>query len=144
MARKGLTGQLNMFDLFKSLDDIPMGEVEMVSLMPEPEVEPELTEEAKPKTEPMEEPKPDIRSEVTVKKNQKSQKQVAKADITKERPVMCRRYETGGKTIEIAYINYNKVRIVKDGEEPEIYEFDSSKEAVDYYVQRMQELEPEE
>ena len=61
MARKGLTGQLNMFDLFKSLDDIPMGEVEMVSLMPEPEVEPELTEEAKPKTEPMEEPKPDIR-----------------------------------------------------------------------------------
>ena len=79
-----------------------------------------------------------------MKKNQKSQKQVAKADITKERPVMCRSYETGGKTIEIAYINYNKVRIVKDGEEPEIYEFDSSKEAVDYYVQRMQELEPEE
>ena len=62
----------------------------------------------------------------------------------KEKPAMCRRYEIDGKEIEIAYINYNKVRITRVGEETELYIFDSSKEAVDYYVMRMQELEPEE
>jgi hypothetical protein len=57
---------------------------------------------------------------------------------------MCRRYVVDGDEVEIAYINYNKVRITKAGEEPTMYVFDSSKEAVDYYVKRMQELEPEE
>ena len=57
---------------------------------------------------------------------------------------MCRQYVIDGKKLEIAYINYNKVRITREGQEPELYEFDSSKDAVDYYVQKMQELEPDE
>lgn len=121
MARKSLTGQLNMFDLFKSLDNEPMGEVQMVSLMPEDEPAPEMKVEVQPQKKP----------------------RVKKAGKT-ERPVMCRQYVIDGNQVEIAYINYNKVRITRACEEPELYVFDSSKEAVDYYVQKMQELEPEE
>lgn len=141
MARKGLTGQLNMFDLFKSLDDIPMGEVQMVSLMPEPEEELASTEELKP----VEEPK-SIKGTKPVEKPVVEVLPVApvQIDLSKERPVMCRSYEINGQQIEIAYINYNKVRITRNGEEPQVYTFDSSKEAVDYYVLKMQELEPEE
>ena len=181
MARKGLTGQLNMFDLFKSLDNEPMGEVQMVSLMPEeepeveessaveaisevvesPEVMPELELEQVPEivqapeqvseyvSEPVPEseqdseskqvPEPESQKKIRVKKAEKSEK-----SEKSESPVMCRQYEIDGKQLEVAYMNYNKVRITREGEEPEIYVFDSSKEAVDYYVQRMQELEPEE
>ena len=57
---------------------------------------------------------------------------------------MCRQYVIDGRQLEIAYINYNKVRITREGQEPEVHVFESSKDAVDYYVQKMQELEPEE
>ena len=40
MARRGMTGQLNMFDLFQSLE--APGEVEMVSLVPDFDEEPEV------------------------------------------------------------------------------------------------------
>jgi hypothetical protein len=61
-----------------------------------------------------------------------------------DKPAMCRQYVIDGQQLEIAYINYNKVRITREGQEPEVHIFESSKEAVDYYVQKMQELEPEE
>ena len=131
MARKSLTGQLNMFDLFKSLDNEPMGEVQMVSLMPE-----DVPEET-PEPMPEDEPAPEMKVEVQPQKKPR----VKKAGKT-ERPVMCRQYVIDGNQVEIAYINYNIVRITRAGEEPELYMFDSSKEAVDYYVQKMQELEP--
>lgn len=183
MARKSLTGQLNMFDFFKNLEDSPMGEVQMVSLMPEefPEeeepvaaAEPEViqTKEEtstpevviKPKTKPVSK-KPrktkksepvqvesvqeaiaqeEVSKEVVVEEEVQAPKKPIQLELSKERPVMSRQYEIDGKQIEIAYINYNKVRILKSGEESEIWEFSSSKEAVDYYVQKMQELEPEE
>lgn len=174
MARKSLTGQLNMFDLLKGLDDAPMGEVEMVSLMPWEEPEPAPVEEPVPEpveepapveepvSEPVEEPALEEEPAPVVKKTRKPRtKKVSKeveeappkpptpifatqADISKDRPVMCRKYEIDGKQLEIAYINYNKVQITREGQEPELYVFESSKEAVDYYVQKMQELEPEE
>ena len=62
----------------------------------------------------------------------------------KDAAVMSRSYVVDGRTLEIAYMNYNKVRITREGEEPQLIEFISSKEAVDYYVQKMHELEPEE
>lgn len=186
MARKSMTGQLNMFDLWKELDDTPMGEVEMVSLMPwdepkaadeskaadEPEevVESEEVEvksvevenappveESPEEAEPLqvedipeeaEPPQPEgIPEEVEVsqmedKIDKKPRKREKK--VVKERPAMRRLYEVDGKQIEIAYINYNKVRITREGEAPEVKVFENSKDAVDYYVQKMQELEPEE
>ena len=189
MARKGLTGQLNMFDLFKSMEDIPMGEVQMVSLMPEdePEVmaepeevaEPEVVTEPEEVAEPLvvEEPETVVETQkieeiqksidspiVVVEETKKSRAPRNKSskveknveeipELVKERrivssgndkPAMCRQYVIDGQQLEIAYINYNKVRITREGQEPEIHIFESSKEAVDYYVQKMQELEPEE
>lgn len=174
MARKSMTGQLNMFDLWKDLDDTPMGEVEMVSLMPwdepkaadeskaadepeeiveseEVEVKSVEVENALPVEESPEEaepPQPEgIPEEVEVsqmedKIDKKPRKREKK--VVKEHPAMRRLYEVDGKQIEIAYINYNKVRITREGEAPEVKVFENSKDAVDYYVQKMQELEPEE
>ena len=97
------------------LYDTSIGDVEMVSLMPSIE-EPETVEE------------PEKRS-------------VLGDDAA---VVMSRSYEKAGEKIEIAYMNYNKVRIIKGNESPEIKEFSSSKEAVDFYVQEMQALEEDE
>ena len=55
MARKGLTGQLNMFDLLRSIEDVPMGDVQMVSLMPEDDVEEDIPEVVEEIPEPQEE-----------------------------------------------------------------------------------------
>lgn len=194
MARKGLAGQLNMFDLFKSMEDIPMGEVQMVSLMPEDEDEPQVeeipqvvdtpqVEETAPvveaeeskveiqvqkiektavkkettprkkakktvemipeKVEPVPEPEP-VKEESDEESFRPTVKVQRITSSGNDKPAMCRQYVIDGKQLEIAYINYNKVRITREGQEPELYEFDSSKDAVDYYVQRMQELEPDE
>ena len=232
MARKGLTGQLNMFDLLRSIEDVPMGDVQMVSLMPEDDVEEEIPEVVEEIPEPQEEiPEavkeaqvaddsevaitesiepgeqevreaqevqeeqevqevqvvqeaqevqevqetqdvPEVQASQEIQEIQVSEQKTESRKTEKlrnvskkqeialeekpqkvqtvaytsgnEKPAMCRKYEIDGKEIEIAYINYNKVRITKAGEKPELYIFDSSKEAVDYYVERMQELEPEE
>ena len=123
MARRTLTGQLNMFDFFSATDG---GEVEMVSLMPSFEEEPEVIPEPEPEQEEISEP------EVILEPVKMSQ------DV-----VMSRIYEIDGKRIEVAYINYNKVRVTKGNKTPMIHEFSSSKEAVDYYVGYMQQMEPD-
>ena len=167
MARKGLTGQLNMFDLFKSMENVPMGEVQMVSLMPEDEPE-ELeevphveevftTEEKIVKTPrkvvkskrvdvPREQERPREKGQPQEQELPREKEQPRKKEVVhqNDKPAMSRQYIIDGKDLEIAYINYNKVRITREGEEPEVYLFESSKEAVDFYVQKMQELEPEE
>lgn len=190
MARRGLTGQLNMFDFFRELEtNIPQdGELEMVSLMPSFEedeisvssVEHESVEES------MVEVEEKIRTEVmpsivmehktenkwieNENENKKVNKKSSKTEIGKksvshiqeienskepeenplpsvgldnphERPVMQRTYTTKQGIVEIAYMNYSKVRVCEPGKEAQIKEFASSKEAVDYYVEQMQKLE---
>ena len=61
--------------------------------------------------------------------------------ITEELPVMSRSYDTKEGTLQIAYLNYNKVSIQRDGKPAEIKVFESSKEAVDFYVEQMQTLQ---
>ena len=149
MARKGLTGQLNMFDLFKSMEDIPMGEVQMVSLMPEDEqeevvlAEPEIVEE-EPSVEEISVEEIPVEEILVEEKNYPVVKMPERIATENDKPAMCRQYMIDGKQVEIAYINYNKVRITKEGQKPEIHEFETSKDAVDYYVQKMHEFEPDE
>ncbi|MBR2046488.1 MAG: hypothetical protein IJ958_10210 [Agathobacter sp.] len=145
MARKSVVGQLNMFDLYAT----PLGDVEMVSLMPSLE-ESEQMEEA----EVDEAPKVDEASKVVEAPNVDEEPE--ETEVVEETPVVSRRlgddgsvvmsrsYEKAGEKIEIAYMNYNKVRIQKGEKEPEIKVFASSKEAVDFYVQEMQALEDDE
>ncbi len=178
MSKRGLTGQLNMFDLIKSMENLPMGEIEMVSLMPEDE-EPEVVQaKTLEQTEPVAQPEPEVQEETEVQgetreqtekkpraprksakkavqetivtetveeeKEEKIEKEEEKASYSVDKPSMCRTYETDTGNIEIAYINYNKVRITITGQEPQLYSFESSKDAVDFYVSKMHELEPEE
>ena len=145
MARRGLTGQLNMFDLFQSLEDGAPGEVEMVSLVPEYEEEPE--EEEVPTVIEISEVE-DIPKEEEIQEMEELPKmeepQVAEVVPVAEKVAMSRSYVIDGEKIEIAYINYNKVRITKGMDAPLIKEFASSKDAVDYYVEQMQEYEEDE
>ena len=113
MARRGLNGQLNMFDFFQNGEDGEVGEVEMVSLMPS------------------------FEDEVPKKKPRKVKKELS------QDAVMSRTYEVNGETIEVSYLNYNKVRVRKGTEEPKMHYFENSKDAVDFYVQYMQEIEHE-
>lgn len=133
MARRGLHGQLNMFDFFNSLDDSSIGDVEMVSLVPEYD-------------EPEEEEIPEVEEAPQVEELvEAATETVEKLDtVDTEKVAMSRRYKIDGVYIEIAYINYNKVRIIKGTEPAIIKEFASSKEAVDYYVEKMQEYEADE
>ena len=152
MARRGVNGQLNMFDFIKSLEVVPEGEVEMVSLMPvedgeytskkvepEPVVKAESTHREEVLQETVDKPKEPMVSSSVKKKT--TELEPVKVVVMPEAPVMSRSYEKDGVSIEIAYLKYNKVRIQRGTEEAEIKVFGSSKEAVDYYVEQMQELE---
>lgn len=161
MARRGMTGQLNMFDFFRELEtNIPQdGELEMVSLMPsfeedeipvssvksEPvaEVVVEVEEATKTEEGTKTEDIPEIISEYKSKKHtpKTAKRSTENIDKSHDHPVMQRTYTTKQGTVEIAYMNYSKVRVIKPGEEVQIREFASSKEAVDYYVEQMQKLE---
>ena len=112
-----------MFDFFSNMDEGEAGEVEMISFGPYFDDEPENESEDVGQPEVVEEP------------------QIQKS--SDEQVAMSRTYIIDGITYEIAYINYNKVRITRGDATPEIKVFDSSKEAVDYYVEQMQMFESE-
>lgn len=208
MARRGLNGQLNMFDFFRELEAAgpPDGEVEMVSLMPDFEeeeieieaalkivedsqsvaesetvMEPQSIAKSDNPTEPdqVEEKKSKARKRNSKKSNKpdvqlgelqqdsskatnelpetselserSEQSELSRTPQTSretnfttnfsERPIMRRSYTTPEGIIEIAYLSYNKVRLSEPEKEPVITEFLSSKEAVDYYVEQMQNLQ---
>lgn len=137
MARRSLTGQLNMFDFFSS-EEGETGEVEMISFGPNFDEESEV-EETKTDEEEIE-PEMEVVIEPVV------QEEIEESQITRksdEQVAMSRTYKVEGTTLEIAYINYNKVRITRGNEISQIQVFASSKEAVDYYVEKMQEYEAE-
>ena len=158
MARRGMTGQLNMFDFFRELEtNIPQdGELEMVSLMPS--FEDDEIPVSSVKSEPMSEVSKilktiennkinesekelEILDEETVREPESKYVSSVYTDNSNDSPVMQRTYATKQGTVEIAYMNYSKVRVTKPGQEVQIREFASSKEAVDYYVEQMQKLE---
>lgn len=144
MARRGMAGQLNMFDFF-SAEGNSLGEVEMVSLMPSMEEAPVVAEESVVVEEPVEVEEPVVVEAPAVVEEKPIKKKTRTKVVQKRKDdgkvAMSRDYEVNGEKIEIAYLNYNKVRICKGNNEPEIHTFECSKDAVDYYVTKMQELE---
>ena len=162
MAKKMLAGQLNMFDFYRNYNENASGEVEMVSLVPEftePQVQRITIEDAKvfvPEVEEEEILEPEVVEPETIESEPQKQKVVIKNEKNihkkkepapskkmdnKEDVAMWRQYIIDGQAIEIAYINYNKVRITRENHAPEYFEFATSKAAVDYYVQKKRELE---
>lgn len=144
MARRGMAGQLNMFDFF-SAEGNSLGEVEMVSLMPSMEEAPVVAEESVVVEEPVEVEEPVVVEAPAVVEEKPIKKKTRTKVVQKRKDdgkvAMSRDYVVNGEKIEIAYLNYNKVRICKGNNEPEIHTFECSKDAVDYYVTKMQELE---
>lgn len=161
MARRSMAGQLNMFDFWDNLVQPEDGtEVQMVSLIPEEEpkqeraekteqeavvaqkeVLPETVETVAAGTTGM-----DLKPEETVQEKQVQEEPVAQKAILPEAvPVMQKQVlnPDGSIKAEVAYYNYNKVCVKRENEPAEWREFDNSKEAVDYYIEEMLKLQPE-
>lgn len=116
MSKKSLSGQLNMFEYFRDLENASAkGETEMVSLMPQSIPVPEA--KAKPEPEP----------------------EISKIDASQIAMHKCRTDSSGKVISEITYVNYNKVILFKEGVTRE-FQFDNSKEAVDFYVDELMRL----
>lgn len=119
MAKRGLSGQLNLFDFWGDTnpeDSI----VEMVSLIPE---EPEQTiepEEAKESKVDSKEGAPETQAPVMHKE---------------------KKDKNGNVLSEISYLNYNKVFIRNSKyQQGKLFEFENSKDAVDFYITEMMKL----
>ena len=121
MAKKSVEGQLDLFELFSSVEELE----ESVTGVPEPEEELEV--EAEPEAGD------------AAKRDVTSAEQRIQAEGT---PVMQRSFrnvETEESAV-VAYLNYNMVYLKDWQGDPIIYSFDSSKDAVDFYVGQMERL----
>ena len=146
MAKRGLSGQLYLFDFWGDTnpeDSI----VEMVSLVPE---EPEEREE--PKVEmvslmPEEEKDPEeaVVPEETIEPEEAKEPKVDPKEGAPETqaPVMHKEKtdKNGNVLSEISYLNYNKVFIRNSKyQQGKLFEFENSKDAVDFYITEMMKL----
>lgn len=121
MAKKSVEGQLDLFELFSSVEELEE------SVKGVPESEEELEVEVEPEAGD------------AAKRDVTSAEQRIQAEGT---PVMQRSFrnvETEESAV-VAYLNYNMVYLKDWQGEPIIYSFDSSKDAVDFYVGQMERL----
>lgn len=110
MAKKNIEGQLDMFNLFGSVEELEKN-VKGVPDIPEPELESER----------------DVVAEVI-------------GSEVPDTPVMGRYFshkEHQGLA-SIVYLDYHKVYVKLWEQEPVIYQFASTNEAVDYYVKQLE------
>lgn len=128
MAKKSVEGQIDLFELFGSVEELEE-KVKGVPEVPEGAIEPQAEQDIQPhtanKTEQVDEKKA-----VTVEMIKSSACQVVMQKTFRNR--------TTGKTAVIAYLDYNKVYQKIWENEPLIYQFEQSKDAVDYYVSQME------
>lgn len=167
MARRSMAGQLNMFDFWDNLvQPEDGGQVQMVSLIPEEEPKQERAEEVdeeaaqeEPVAQNVGAPEPenfakvdagttgmDLKPEETVQEKQVQEEPVTqKAFLQETAPVMQKQVlnPDGSIKAEVAFYNYNKVCVKRENEPEEWREFDNSKEAVEYYMEEMLKLQPE-
>lgn len=143
MARRSMAGQLNMFDFWDNLvQPEDGGQVQMVSLIPEEEPKTDDTG----KTSETEGVEADFKQKETVPEKKVQEEPVAQKAISPETaPVMQKQVlnPDGSIKAEVAFYNYNKVCVKRENEPEEWREFDNSKEAVEYYMEEMLKLQPE-
>lgn len=167
MARRSMAGQLNMFDFWDNLvQPEDGGQVQMVSLIPEEEPKQERAEEVdeeaaqeEPVTQKAVLPEAetfetvdagttgmDLKPGETVQEKQVQEEPVEQKALSPESaPVMQKQVlnPDGSIKAEVAFYNYNKVCVKRENEPEEWREFDNSKEAVEYYMEEMLKLQPE-
>lgn len=129
MAKKNLNGQMSMFDYFRSLEkEVPAnGEVEMVSLIPE-----EVSEFVE---------KENDCDEIYTEKKEVLEKDLVLDDVVMQKEIIDK---NGVVDYIISYANYNKVIIKNKENIVNIHEFDSSKDAVDFYIEQISLLKKSE
>lgn len=143
MGKRTFEGQLNMFDYFRG-NYLEFEEVQMVSLMPE-----DLKEEDVPKEEktPVVEETPN--EEVNPKEEEDASEELGEVyveerkteDAKKNGWVMHRTYKCAKGEAIIAYLDYHKVYVKDVNQKEQTYSFQNAKEAVDFYVEKMQMYE---
>lgn len=163
MARRSMAGQLNMFDFWDNLvQPEDGGQVQMVSLIPEEEPKQERAEEVDeeaaqeepvaqkavlPETETFETVDAGSAEAVSAGAERPREKEpvTQKATLQETAPVMQKQVlnPDGSIKAEVAFYNYNKVCVKRENEPEEWREFDNSKEAVEYYMEEMLKLQPE-
>lgn len=163
MARRSMAGQLNMFDFWDNLvQPEDGGQVQMVSLIPEEEPKQEHAEKVDEETaqkEPVAQKaiSPEAETFETVDagmtevmdagagRSREKEPVTQKAFLQESAPVMQKQVlnPDGSIKAEVAFYNYNKVCIKRENEPEEWREFDNSKEAVEYYMEEMLKLQPE-
>lgn len=163
MARRSMAGQLNMFDFWDNLvQPEDGGQVQMVSLIPEEEPKQERAEEVDeeaaqeepvaqkavlPEAETFETVDAGSAEAVSAGAERPREKEpVAQKALSPESaPVMQKQVlnPDGSIKAEVAFYNYNKVCVKRENEPEEWREFDNSKEAVEYYMEEMLKLQPE-
>lgn len=126
MSEKNLDGQMNMFEL---LGEKTVASEQAVIVKPRRlgKYEAEIVVETETEVEP----------ETEVEKTLVTEKKVSDADVVMHRDIK----DSAGRVIKsVSYINYNKVKIVTNYDDEKLYSFESSKEAVDFYIDKMQNL----
>lgn len=126
MAKKSIEGQLDMFELFDSVEELEeriKGVPEPVGEEPEPEAplkEKETGQEALPK-------EPEAEAEGSVVWQPSGRK-----------PVMQKTFLRGDMTATVAYLDYNMIYVSDWESEPILRQFEQSKDAVGFYVEQLE------
>lgn len=132
MARKQVNGQLDLFAYINSIQTTEhFGDMEMVSLMPEDVEETAIAQPDDSDSQPEiieEEFQIDISPSAVY-----NEKEENTSDLVMAKYFVSQNNEEAF----VEYRNYNRVIIRSIGEEVKEYHFDSSKEAVDFYVNIM-------
>ena len=167
MAKRGLSGQLNLFDFWgdtnpedsivemvslvpEEPEEREEPKVEMVSLMPEEEPKeraPETQKKTVPKAEfpetPIELRMAEKLQDIPETQEFPEENELPKESNNEQAPVMHKekKDKNGNVLSEISYLNYNKVFIRNSKyQQGKLFEFENSKDAVDFYITEMMKL----
>lgn len=128
MAKKSIEGQLDMFELFDSVEELE----ERIKGVSEP-AEEETVVECVPETgKPV--GAPEMQASATAEKRR----------IPRGSPVMQKTFVIEDAAATVAYLDYNMVYVAGWEDEPQLWQFEQSKGAVNFYMEQMERISEKE
>lgn len=119
MAKKSIEGQLDMFELFDSVEELE----ERIKGVPEPAEEETVVECV-----------PEMQASATAEKRR----------IPRGSPVMQKTFVIEDAAATVAYLDYNMVYVAGWEDEPQLWQFEQSKDAVNFYMEQMERISEKE
>ncbi|MBP3488415.1 MAG: hypothetical protein J6K53_08455 [Roseburia sp.] len=128
MGKKSIEGQLDMFELFDSVEELE----ERIKGVPE-SVEDEAGQEAPLLGH-------ELGQEALLKEDKPEQETESAAvwQPSGRKPVMQKTFRRGELSATVAYLDYNMVYVAGWEDEPQLWQFEQSKDAVGFYVERLE------